>query len=133
MHGHVMDLIEKKVDRIFYPYAIFEHKEDPKARNSYNCPVVAGYSDVIRSSIDPEKNHGIPLDAPSTSFNDLKLLKKSCTAYLKSLGIKNSVIERAFSSCSGSSASCAWIRLRINSSKACRNLSSIKIPPFFFR
>ena len=96
MHGHIMDLVEKKVDRIFYPYAIFEQKEDPKARNSYNCPVVAGYSDVIRSSIDPEKNFGIPLDAPSTSFNNRKLLKKSCTTYLKSLGVKGSDIEKAF-------------------------------------
>ena len=75
MHGHIMDLVEKKVDRIFYPYSIFERKEDPKARNSYNCPVVAGYSDVIRSSMDPEKNYGIPLDSPSTSFNNAKLLK----------------------------------------------------------
>ena len=96
MHGHIMDLVEKKVDRIFYPYSIFERKEDPKARNSYNCPVVAGYSDVIRSSMDPEKNYGIPLDSPSTSFNNPKLLKKSCTAYLKSLGVKGSVIEKAF-------------------------------------
>ncbi|MBO4402599.1 MAG: 2-hydroxyacyl-CoA dehydratase, partial [Bacteroidales bacterium] len=96
MHGHILDLVEKKVDRIFYPYSIFEHKEDPKARNSYNCPVVAGYSDVIRSSIDTEKNYGIPLDAPSTSFNNLKLLKKSCTAYLKSLGVPSTVITPAF-------------------------------------
>lgn len=96
MHGHILDLVEKKVDRIFYPYAIFERKEDSKARNSYNCPVVAGYSDVIRSSMDPEKNYGIPLDAPSASFNNPKLLKKSCTAYLKSLGVKTSVIEKAF-------------------------------------
>ena len=80
MHGHIMDLVEKKVDHIFYPYSIFEQKEDPKARNSYNCPVVAGYSDVIRSSIDTEKNYGIPLDAPSTSFNNHKLLKNPAAA-----------------------------------------------------
>ena len=96
MHGHIMDLVEKKVDRIFYPYSIFEQKEDPKARNSYNCPVVAGYSDVIRSSIDTEKNYGIPLDAPSTSFNNPKLLKKSCSRYLKSLGVPGKVFETAF-------------------------------------
>ena len=96
MHGHVMDLVEKKVDRIFYPYSIFEHKEDPKALNSYNCPVVAGYSDVLRSSIDTEKNYGIPLDSPTTSFNNLKLLKKSCRSYLKSLGVPGKVFETAF-------------------------------------
>ena len=84
------------MDRIFYPYSIFEHKEDPKAHNSYNCPVVAGYSDVIRSSMDPEKNYGIPLDAPSTSFNNTKLLKRTCLKYLKSLGVSKAVAEKAF-------------------------------------
>ncbi len=96
MHGHVMDLIERKVDRILYPYAIFESKESPKSTNSYNCPVVAGYADVIRSSIDPEGVYGIPLDMPTTSFNNEKLLRKSCLEYLKSLGIKASVAEMAF-------------------------------------
>lgn len=96
MHGHIMDLVEKKVDRIFYPYSIFEQKEDPKAHNSYNCPIVAGYSDVIRSAIDTEKNYGIPLDAPSTSFNNTRLLKKSCIKYLKGLGISTHIAEKAF-------------------------------------
>ena len=28
MHGHIMDLIERKVDRILYPFVVFEQKED---------------------------------------------------------------------------------------------------------
>ena len=66
MHGHVMDLIEKQVDRIFYPWVVFERKEDEQSKNSFNCPVVSGYSDVIKSAINPEKNYGIPLDAPTS-------------------------------------------------------------------
>ena len=96
MHGHIMDLIERKVDRIFYPYSIYEHKEDPKAHNSYNCPVVAGYSDVIRSSMETEKNYGIALDSPSTSFNNINLLKKTCINYLHSLGVNRQVAANAF-------------------------------------
>lgn len=96
MHGHIMDLIERKVDRIFYPYAIFETKEDAKSSNSYNCPVVAGYSDVIISSIDPLNNYGIPVDNPTTSFNNIKLLKKSCVEYLTSLGISKKTAGEAF-------------------------------------
>ena len=26
MHGHIIDLIEKGVDRIFYPWVVFEYK-----------------------------------------------------------------------------------------------------------
>ncbi len=87
MHGHIQDLISKKVDRILYPYVVYERKEDEKSGNSYNCPVVAGYSDVIKSSMDPAVKAGIPLDAPVIAFNNVKLLKKSCEKYLFSLGI----------------------------------------------
>ena len=63
MHGHVMDLINKGVDRIFYPWVVYERAEDEKAKNSFNCPIVSGYSDVLKSSIRPEEKYGIPLDA----------------------------------------------------------------------
>ena len=89
-HGHVYDLIAKRVDRILYPWAVYEMKEDKASRNSYNCPIVSGYSDVIRSSIDTAANHGIPFDSPVVSFNDEKLLRRSCVQYLTSLGITRS-------------------------------------------
>ncbi len=76
---------------------VFEQKEDKSCRNSYNCPIVAGYSDVIKSSIEPLENYTIPLDAPVVSFNDEKLLRKSCRKYLLSLGADKSVIEKAIS------------------------------------
>ena len=97
MHGHIYSLIEQKVDRIFYPYVVYEQKEDPNARNSYNCPIVAGYSDVIKSSIEPEERYGIPVDAPVMSFNDEKLLRKSCVEYLTSLGVPKNVVNAAVS------------------------------------
>ncbi len=87
MHGHIMDLIGRKVDRILYPWVVFERKEDLGSRNSFNCPVVSGYSDVITSSINPERNYGIPLDSPVVSFKDIDLLESSCVAYLTKLGV----------------------------------------------
>lgn len=95
MHGHIIDLIEKKVDRILYPYVIFEQKEDTKAKNSYNCPIVAGYSDVIKSSIDTYTNNNIPFDSPIISFNDEKLLIKACDKYLESLNIDKKTRKNA--------------------------------------
>ncbi|MBQ6983942.1 MAG: 2-hydroxyacyl-CoA dehydratase [Paludibacteraceae bacterium] len=95
MHGHVMDLIEKQVDRIFYPWVVFERKEDEQAKNSFNCPVVSGYSDVIKSAINPEKNYGIPLDAPTISFKDEELLRASLVEYLATLNINESTAQAA--------------------------------------
>ena len=95
MHGHVMDLIEKQVDRIFYPWVVFERKEDEQAKNSFNCPVVSGYSDVIKSAINPEKNYGIPLDAPTISFKDEELLRASLVEYLTTLNISEPTAQSA--------------------------------------
>ncbi|MCQ2191305.1 MAG: acyl-CoA dehydratase activase-related protein [Paludibacteraceae bacterium] len=87
-HGHIFDLIDKKVDRLFFPYVIFE-AQDPNTNNSFNCPVVSGYSDVIRSAINPEEKYGIPFDSPVINFKDNKLLKKQCERYLKEILGKN--------------------------------------------
>ncbi len=95
MHGHVMDLIEKQVDRIFYPWVVFERKEDEQSKNSFNCPIVSGYSDVIKSAINPEKNYGIPLDAPTISFKDEELLRASLVEYLATLNISEPTAQAA--------------------------------------
>lgn len=95
MHGHILDLVEKHVDRIFYPFVVLEQKEDEKSRNSFNCPIVSAYSDVIKSSINTEKNYDIPLDSPVITFKDSTLLKKSCVEYLSSLGIGKTTAEAA--------------------------------------
>ena len=61
------------------------------ADNSFNCPVVSGYPDVVRSAIDPQEKYNIPLDMPAITFRDDELLDKACTRYLPSLGVKPGV------------------------------------------
>ncbi|MBN1850152.1 MAG: 2-hydroxyacyl-CoA dehydratase [Deltaproteobacteria bacterium] len=95
VHGHIMDLAEKGVDRIFYPNVVYEQHEQG-GFNSYNCPIVTGYPEVIRSSMNPEKRFGIPYDTPVITFKDPYLLKKSCIEYFKSYGIRRGDITRAF-------------------------------------
>lgn len=95
VHGHMYDLAEKKVDRIFYPIVVFEKKEYEQALNSYNCPIVSSYADVIESSLHPEQRFGIPMDRPVVNFNDDILLRKTCLKYLKQFNIKKSVIYEA--------------------------------------
>jgi predicted nucleotide-binding protein (sugar kinase/HSP70/actin superfamily) len=94
--GHIMDLIEAGVDRIFFPMVFYEESSFSDSANSYNCPVVSGYADVIRSVIDPQRKYGIPLDMPAINLDDKKLLKKACITYLASLGIPKGIIRRAF-------------------------------------
>lgn len=95
-HGHIINLIEKKVDRIFFPMVMIESKEQKNAVNSYNCPVVSSYSEVLKSAINPKEKYGIPLDAPTIVFNDEILLKKACFEYLKPLGVSKNTFNKAF-------------------------------------
>ena len=91
MHGHVYDLIQQHVDRIFYPYVVFEHK-DQKSKNSFNCPIVTAYSDVLRGAIDTAGKHNIPFDSPTITFKDEKLLRKACVKYFSSLGVDKETV-----------------------------------------
>ncbi|MBW2650445.1 MAG: 2-hydroxyacyl-CoA dehydratase, partial [Deltaproteobacteria bacterium] len=94
-HGHVVNLIEKGVDRIFYPTVVYENKEHRDTMNSYNCPVVTGYPDVLRSSIDPEGKYGIPMDSPVISFKDISLLKKQLYFFTRQFGISKKLVYQA--------------------------------------
>jgi len=96
VHGHIIDLAEKKVNRIFYPLVIYETNEYKDAQNSYNCPIVTGYPDVIRSSVNIENKYNIPFDSPTITFNNESLLKKACYQYLKKLGVSRTAFNKAF-------------------------------------
>lgn len=96
VHGHILTLIEQKVDRIFYPIVPKEEKEFGGSSNSFNCPVVSGYPDVIQSSVNPAGRFGIPYDEPVITFSSDKALYKGCYNYVSELGISKAVFDRAF-------------------------------------
>ncbi len=49
VHGHIQQLIEMGVDAIFYPCLTYNFDEK-KAKNCYNCAVIAGYPEVIEAN-----------------------------------------------------------------------------------
>lgn len=90
VHSHIEDLIHQGVNRVFMPFVVFE-KSDRQMQNSYNCPVVSGYSQVIKSV----QSGKVKIDTPVISFRDKSSLQKQCKKYLCSLGIKAPVIRVA--------------------------------------
>lgn len=92
VHSHIDDLLSRKIDRIFMPYVVFAKADDKHETNSFNCPIVTGYSDVIRNVTEMK----IPLDSPAISFKQQKTLKKACTQYLLSIDVDRSLIGKAF-------------------------------------
>ena len=63
-HGHIMDLIQKGVNRIFYPCIAFERKEFLTQDNRYNCPVVGGYPELLKNNVEKLREKGVELICP---------------------------------------------------------------------
>ena len=94
MHGHIAELIEDKVDAIFYPcltYNVDEHRSD----NHYNCPVVAYYSELLHGNV--EELSDIKFLYPYLNINEPKELANELYAFLskKFDGIKKRDVTRA--------------------------------------
>jgi predicted nucleotide-binding protein (sugar kinase/HSP70/actin superfamily) len=64
VHGHLRDLAEKKVERIFMPSITVVPSENTEETSQSMCAVVKGYPMVIRNSDSPERHWNIPFDAP---------------------------------------------------------------------
>ena len=64
VHGHIRDLARKKVDRIFLPSITTVPSENLEKTSQSMCAVVKGYPLIIHNSDDPERQWGIPLEAP---------------------------------------------------------------------
>lgn len=91
LHGHIENLIVKKVDRIFLPYIVYEKQESKTDTNSFNCPIVTGYSDVIKSAITTT----IPIDDPVFSFKNKEQVENACLQYLSQFNVSKKKIENA--------------------------------------
>ncbi len=73
MHGHIIELLEKKVDAIFYPCLTY-NVDEKNGDNHYNCPVVAYYSELLNSNMEELKNTEFLF--PYLNINNDKQLEK---------------------------------------------------------
>ncbi len=64
VHGHIRELKDMGVDRIFMPEIVVMPSENTEKTSFSRCALVKGYPIVINSSDNPYKKYGIPFDAP---------------------------------------------------------------------
>ncbi len=50
-HGHLLDLVERGVETIFYPCLPREHGDYPNQDAKFNCPVVGGYPELLARNL----------------------------------------------------------------------------------
>ena len=82
VHGHVRDLADQGVDRIFMPSVTTVTSENTAKTSQSMCAVVKGYPIVMRNSDNPEKRFGIPFDAPLFHWLSQKDRDRQLTEYL---------------------------------------------------
>ena len=97
-HGHILSLIEKGVDTIFYPSVVYEKKEYEDAQNHYNCPIVISYPEVVKNNIDEIKSGQVKFIAPFFSLDNERVLARRICEEFKEYGVtvkeaKNAVNE----------------------------------------
>ncbi|HNS33270.1 MAG TPA: acyl-CoA dehydratase activase, partial [bacterium] len=66
-HGHIANLLEKKVDYIFLPMVLNMEQKNPSMEQSFNCPYVQTLPFIARSAFDFEKE-GVKLLNPIIAF-----------------------------------------------------------------
>ncbi|MFV0343795.1 MAG: acyl-CoA dehydratase activase-related protein [Anaerocolumna sp.] len=84
-HGHVMWLINKGLDFIFYPSVLYERKEVPGANNHYNCPIVASYSENIKNNVEELRDGKINYQNPFLSFETEDIIGKRLVQIMKEI------------------------------------------------
>ena len=92
-HGHVMDLIERGVTKIFYPCEPYNF--DTRSDNFYNCPIVASYPENIRGNMDILREKNIKFLQPFLPVHDMKKLKRRLAEELASENISAQEISDA--------------------------------------
>ncbi len=86
-HGHVVDLVEKGVDLIFYPCLTHDQREQKEADNHFNCPIVISYPEVIKNNVIQVHEAGIKFMYPFLPFDHKARLTERLTEELAQLGV----------------------------------------------
>lgn len=95
VHGHIVDLTNKGIKKIFYPCIALNVIEDETAGNHYNCPIVTSYPETINANVDKLKNDDIIFFHPFLPIDNPKRLKKRIHEKLSAEGLSRSEISRA--------------------------------------
>ena len=95
-HGHILDLIDKGVDRIFMPIMNRMIPEHEGENSFHSCAVLKGYPMVLRTSDNPLEKFGIPMDTPVFHWTDKKARRKSLAEYMgQTFGIPEKIVIQA--------------------------------------
>ena len=94
-NGHIVDLLDRRIKKIFYPCIAYEFKEFSDAHDHFNCPVVTSYPELIRNNIERIKEDGVDFIQPFLSLADKDRLLKRLVQVFKPMNVKPKEIRIA--------------------------------------
>jgi predicted nucleotide-binding protein (sugar kinase/HSP70/actin superfamily) len=81
MHGHIYDLLEKKVDYIFTPFIINEKGKKDNPTYNYNCTYVQTYPFMVKTALTAEERDKLLI--PALNFRYFgKVLNKELSDFI---------------------------------------------------
>ena len=97
VHGHVLDLAKQGVDRIFLPYILHMPTENQREKSPYVCPVIMGYSMVVRNFQDPEEHFSVAFETPVFHwFTQQDRKRQICQYAMEHCGATKGQAEEAY-------------------------------------
>ena len=82
-HGHLQWLIDQGVRTIIYPSIFYERKESATAQDHYNCPLVVGFPDSLKNSVEALDQSGLCYLHPFFSFTSRKLIQNELADFCR--------------------------------------------------
>lgn len=76
VHGHIMNLIHKGIKSIFYPCVFYEVKEEKRADNHYNCPIVTSYPETVKHNVEALEEEHITFMNPFLNLDNPEECRK---------------------------------------------------------
>ena len=83
VHGHIRNLEEKGVDRIFLPAVTAVPSENTEKTSESMCAIVKGYPLVIQNSDNPQTERGTAYDAPLFHWHTREDRDRQLTGYME--------------------------------------------------
>lgn len=95
-HGHIEWLLNEGVKTIFHPCVFYEKKENKKAQNNFNCPIVVSYSENLKNNVERVNEKDINYVRPFIAFTSKKtVLKRLISLCQKEWNIPKSEVKKA--------------------------------------
>ncbi|MCO1600353.1 2-hydroxyacyl-CoA dehydratase [Desulfosporosinus nitroreducens] len=94
-HGHMVDLINKGINKLFYPCIPYARQEDKEADNHYNCPIVTSYPETINANMDSLRESQVTFYHPFLPLDMPRRMLKRLMEELKPEGIPKHELAQA--------------------------------------